>query len=118
MTSLLKSKTLWLVLAACALVAVPLGFHFHWLTDHRQSQSEVADNNAFQTTTGLDDPDLTDSVIDEVVSSNLDIAVSDTPALFLDGSGAGVARNTVTTLDATLVDNTVRGSRSAFDAGT
>ncbi|MCH7729835.1 MAG: hypothetical protein IH991_25700, partial [Planctomycetes bacterium] len=80
-TTLLKSRTLWFVLAACAFVAaVPLGLHL--LTDHRQSQSEVAvadatvtdnvivaHNNAFQAT-GLDDPDLANSVIDEVVSSN------------------------------------------------
>ena len=94
--TLLKSRALWFVLGALA-VAVPLGFH--WLTDHRQSEKHCCRQLPIVATTGLDDPDLTDSVIDEVVSSNLDIAVSDTPALFLDGSGA------------------VRGSRSAFDAG-
>ena len=47
----MKTKTfLWYVFAA-VVVAIPLGFHFHWLTDHRQSQSEVAvvDNTATRT---------------------------------------------------------------------
>ncbi|MCH7727662.1 MAG: right-handed parallel beta-helix repeat-containing protein, partial [Planctomycetes bacterium] len=63
----LKSRTLWLVVAACALVAaVPLGFH--WLTDHGQSQSEVtvADNTVGETAEGSSTKMVSADIQDEL----------------------------------------------------